>query len=504
MTAGGSPGIGRQMAVGAAWMVLMRLLVRSIGLVSTIILARLLVPEDFGLVALATSIAFAVEILGQFSFDVALIRDGKAGRAHYDTAWTLAVIRGVLFGLLIAALAYPMSIVFNDARLTNIICIFAGTIALEGFQNVGVVNFRKEMQFGREFTFMVTQKLVSFSVTLTLAVLWREYWALVAGIAIGSVTATALSYVMHKYRPRFCLREWRALIGFSKWLLVNNVLHFFSSRLDVFIIGRSFGAHDLGVYNVSSEIAALPTTELAAPIQRAIYPGLAKIAGDLERLRQSYMDGISVLLMLAVPAAAGITVLADPIVRTLLGEKWLGAIPLLQILSLNGLIKLGGANATSVLLALGRPKVITKLSALHIALLGPALVIGIWLGGLIGAAWAAVTVACAGLVVSYGITLRILAVSPLRLLGAVWRTWLAAIVMGAALHSLSAWAEDAIGFPAVRLVCGIAAGALIYAAVHFLLWWIAGRPRGAESMALDAVAHLGRSTPIISYLAGRT
>lgn len=498
MTAGASPSIGRQMAVGAAWMVLMRLLVRAIGLVSTIILARLLVPEDFGLIALATSIAFAVEILGQFSFDVALIRDGRAGRDHYDTAWTLAVIRGVLFGLLIAALAHPMSIVFNDGRLANIICIFAGTIALEGFQNVGVVNFRKNMQFGREFMFMVSQKLVSFCVTLILAVLWREYWALVAGIVFGSVTATVLSYVMHEYRPRFCLREWRALIGFSKWLLINNVLNFFSSRLDVFIIGRSFGAHDLGVYNVSSEIAALPTTELSAPIQRAIYPGLAKIAGDLERLRQSYVDGVSVLLMLAVPAAAGITVLADPIVRTLLGEKWLDAIPLLQILSLNGLIKLGGANAASVLLALGRPKVITKLLVLQIVLLGPVLVAGIWIGGLTGAAWAAVTVACAGLVVSYGITLRILAVSPLRLLGAVWRTWLSAIVMGVALHTLSAWADDALSFPAVKLVCGIVAGAVIYACVHFLLWWLSGRPRGAEAMALDAVAHLGKSVPIFT------
>ncbi len=504
MTAGGAPGIGRQMAVGAAWMVLMRLLVRAIGLVSTIILARLLVPEDFGLVALATSIAFAVEVLGQFSFDVALIRDVKAGRDHYDTAWTLAVIRGVLLGLLVAALAYPMSVAFNDARLTSMICIFAGTIALEGFQNVGVVNFRKEMRFGREFMFMVTQKLVSFSVTLTLAVVWREYWALVAGIVAGSVTATVSSYVMHGYRPRFCLREWRALIGFSKWLLVNNMLHFLATRLDVFIIGRWFGAHDLGVYNVSSEIAALPTTELAAPIQRAIYPGMAKIAGDLDRLRQSYLDGISVLLMLAVPAAAGITVLADPIVRTLLGEKWLDAIPLLQILSLHGLIRLGGANATSVLLALGRPKVITKLSALHIALLSPALITGIWLGGLAGAAWAAVSVACAGLVVSYGITLRVLAVSPLRLLRAVWRSWVAAIVMGAPLHALSVWADHAIDFPAVKLLAGIAAGALIYAIVHFLLWWIAGRPRGAESMALDAVAYLRRSAPIATYLAGRT
>jgi lipopolysaccharide exporter len=494
MTMGGpSPDIGRQIAVGAAWMVLMRVVVRGIGLISTIILARLLVPEDFGLVALATSIVFAVEILGQFSFDMALIRDGKAGRAHYDTAWTLAVIKGVFLALLVVTFAQPMGALFGDMRLPAIMYVLAATIVLDGLQNVGVVNFRKEMQFGREFAFMVVQKLASFCVTLTLAVLWREYWALVAGIITGSITGAILSYVMHSYRPRLCTTEWRALLGFSKWLLLNNVLHLFVARMDVFVIGRFFGAHNLGIYNVSSEIASLPTTELVAPIQRAIFPGLAKIANDLDKLRESYIGGISVLLMLAVPAAAGIAVLADPIVRVLLGASWLEAIPLLQILSLHGLIRLGGANAGSVLLALGRPKVITQLATLNLIVMGPSLFIGIWLGGLIGAAWAVVTGAFITVTCSYAITLRALGIRAGRLFAAIWRTWLSAAVMAFVVHRSLEWAGPSIGLPILKLAAGAIIGATVYVATHLALWRLAGRPRGAEAMTLDAIGYMYRA-----------
>ena len=114
-----------------------------------------------------------------------------------------------------------------------------------------------------------------------------------AGIVIGRVTGIVMSYVMHSYRPRLCLKEWRELFGFSKWLLLNNIFHFICSQLDVFIIGRIFGAHSLGLYKVAAEISSLPSSELVAPIQRAIFPGFAKLAHDHKALCKSYIDGIA-------------------------------------------------------------------------------------------------------------------------------------------------------------------------------------------------------------------
>lgn len=488
------PSIGREMAKGAAWMVLMRLAIRGIGLVSTLVLARLLVPEDFGLIAMSTSILFAVEALSQFSFDIALIRDSKASRAEYDTAWTLGIIRGWVTGALVVVFAVPIGHAFVEPRLPLVLCGLAVATVLEGYQNIGIVDLRKDLRFREEFIFLVTQKVMSFGVTIVLAVILRQYWALLAGIVIGRVGGTVLSYMMSDYRPRHCLTQWRPLFNFSKWLLLNNIFHLLS-RADVYIIARYFGAHDLGLYNVSSEIASLPSTELVAPIQRAIYPGFAKLASDAERLKKSYVDGLAILLMLAVPASTGIAVLADPIVRALLGPNWIAAVPLLQILSLHGLIRLSGANAGSVLLAVGQPKVITLLMIIYLAILGPSLVIGIVLGGLAGACWGLLASAALNLILSYGVLIRALHLS-LRVIGAaIWRCWLAAAIMAAIVRGALSLPVPGLDLPAVQLGAGIVVGAVAYVAALLGLWRLAGRPQGAEQMTLAAIARV-RGSPL--------
>lgn len=485
----GKPSIGREMAKGAAWMVMMRLAIRGIGLISTLVLARLLVPEDFGLIALSTSILFAVEALSQFSFDIALIRDSKASRAEYDTAWTLGILRGWITGVLVVVFAIPIGEAFVEPRLPLVLCGLAVATVIEGYQNIGIVDLRKELRFRQEFIFLVTQKVMSFGVTIVLAVILREYWALLAGIVIGRIGGTALSYVMSDYRPRHCLTQWRPLFNFSKWLLLNNILYLLA-RADVYVIARYFGAHDLGLYNVSSEIASLPSTELVAPIQRAIYPGFAKLASDSERLNKSYVDGLAILLMLALPASTGIAVLADPIVRALLGPNWIDAIPLLQILSLYGLIRLGGANASSVLLAVGRPKVITLLMIIYLAILGPSLVAGIALGGLTGACWGLAASAALNLIMSYGVLIRALRLS-LRAMGAaIWRCWVAAAVMAVVVRGVLSLPIPGLDLPAMQLGVGIAVGAAAYVAALLGLWRLAGRPYGAEQMTLAAIVRL--------------
>lgn len=484
--------VGRQMAKGAAWMVLMRLASRTIGLVSTIILARLLVPEDFGLVAIATTIAFAIDTLGEFSFDFALIRDQAATRAHYDAAWTLSLVRGLVVAVALAAGAVPASLFFADARLEPILYVLAGTALAQAAQNIGVVDFRKEMNFDREFAFMLWPRLAGFVVTIALAFLWRDWRALVAGIVATRLAQLVLSYTMHPYRPRLSLAEWRPIMSFSKWMLVNNILYFLAGRVDTIILGRMFGPHLLGLYSVASEISALPTTELVWPIQRALFPGFARLAGDMTALRRSYLDGFGVLLAIALPASVGIALIADPAIRIFLGPKWLDAIPLLQILAICGMLRLGGANAGSAMLALGKTRGFTALVTAGVSI---QLVLLIW-----GAYAAGITGAAAGLTVSAGISLvliliatdRLLGVSPRELIAAVWRTLAAAAIMaGNVLALQDRWRPW--GLPesnALELTAAVVSGALVYVAAHLLLWRIAGQPAGAERILLNALVEL--------------
>ena len=148
-----------RMARGATLMVLFKLIERSLGFISTLILARLLVPGDFGLVAMGTSFIALIELIGAFGFDISLIRLAKAERVHYDTAWTLNVGVGTLLAVLMLATAFPLATFYDEPRLPQVIFVLAlGSIATS-LENIGVVEFRRQLEFGREFRFQVAKKV---------------------------------------------------------------------------------------------------------------------------------------------------------------------------------------------------------------------------------------------------------------------------------------------------------------------------------------------------------
>ena len=479
--------IGKKMATSAAWTVGTRLAVRAIGLFSTLILARLLLPEDFGLVTLATALVIALEIFSLFSFDFALIREGKADRQLYDTAWTLGLIRGAILAGLLVLGAAPAAAFFHEPRLEAVVLVLAIGTVVDSLQNIGVVDFRKDMTFEREFRFQLAQKITGFTVTLCLAFLWRDYWALVCGILASHSAGLALSYVMHPFRPRLNMSQWRPLVHFTKWLLANNILNFIVQRADVFILGRMVSPHELGLYAVAREISDLPTTELVWPVQRALFPGFAKLAHDPVALARTYVDSAAVLMAMALPAAVGLALVADPLVRVTLGSNWIAVIPLLQVLAVQGAVRLGGSLTIAALLAAGKPKLTTLIAVSTAAVQTPLLIVGALMGGVVGMAIAFGIAAAINLVISLGVSLPALKISPLALLAAVWRTGVATLCMSAVAWG---WIEGFSGlgeYPLVQLFSGAAVGAIVYVAVHLALWALQGREHGAERIILDAV-----------------
>jgi len=368
------PSISKRMAKGAAWTVSMRLALSGLGMLSTIILARLLVPEDFGLVAIATALAAALDIFGEFSFDIWLIRKENANRTDYDTVWTLTLIRGTIIGAVLVVSAEVVANFYGDPRLELIIYLLAFATLVSGAENCGVIDFRKHLEFHREFVLIVSNRISSFLITIVLAFWLRSYWALIIGIVSQKSIRVLLSYFLHPYRPHLCLKSWGEAFHFSKWLLVSNILGFGYIRSDVFIIGKLTNASTLGFYNIAYEIANLTTTTLVAPMRRAILPGFSKLSGDRVVLQQSFIDVLALTLLLGIPFAVGIGLTASPAVNLLLGNKWVDAIPLIQILVIYSLASIVGSNIGPLLLALGLPRLRTTLLAIGCLLIFPALV----------------------------------------------------------------------------------------------------------------------------------
>jgi lipopolysaccharide exporter len=481
--------LGRRMAQGAAWMIALRLAIRGIGVVSVVVLARLLAPADFGLVAIATSLAGALAIMSEFGFQVALIQNQAADRRHYDTAWTLGVVRGLLVAGTLAIFARPLAAMFADPRLKPILLVLAIGVMVTSLENVGVVDFRKHFRFHKEFMYRAVAKFASFIIALPAAIMLRNYWALVLGMFAGQLGGVLLSYAMCSYRPRLSVSAWRELIRFSKWLLLNNVFYFVYSNIDAFVIGRFAGAQALGFFRVAYEIASLPTTEMVAPIRAAILPGYAKLASDHERLRASFAATFGTIVVVAAPIAVGLGLVAEPLVRLVLGEQWLGAIPLLEVLAIAGAINVCTANTWPVFIALGRPWINAALTGIGAILLVPLLPWSVHAAGALGAAWALVAVSAVMLAANLLAALRLLELSGRQLLAQTWRTAVAAVMMSGTMFVVRGqWSEtEGILDIALVLVSSIGLGTAMYLGSLWLLWRLTGAKAGPEQAVLRIV-----------------
>jgi lipopolysaccharide exporter len=477
--------VGREVAAGAAWMVALKFIERAIGFVSTLVLARLLLPADFGLVAMAMAVFAFVEIAGSFGFDLALIRQRDASRAQYDSAWSLSMVYGALSGVVLLALAYPSARFFNEPRLVPVMAALAAIAFLQGFENIGTVNFRKEFRFGKDFQFMLAKKLIAFVVTLALALTWRNHWALLAGIGASRVSGVALSFLMHPYRPRWDMSGVRDLLRFSRWIVASRIIEYFNDRGPDFMIGRFLDAASLGLYRVAREVATLPTTELLFPVMRAVFPGYAAVAHDRSELARSFLTVQGTIVMMTLPAGIAIVLLADPIVRLLLGPNWLAAIPLIQILGIYGVLTVFQATNVSVFHVLGVPKQAAALKVVEVLLLLPLLAWAMSRGyGLVAAAWAVVAVQA--LVIPAGMVLiaRLLGVGFVDRVRVVWRPAIGALLMAAVIALLSTYIiPPATGWSSAALHLAVAApaGGVAFAVTVYLLWRAASRPPGPES-----------------------
>jgi lipopolysaccharide exporter len=498
-----SSSLGQRIAAGATWMVLQRMAMRIIGLASTIVLARLLVPADFGLVALAASVMTVLDLVLDFGFDLALIQDQRSERRRYDAAWTLSVVRGVLLMLLLAALAYPMAQLYDDPRLVEVMLWLAAACFVAGLQNIGIVDFRRELQFDQEFRLLVISKMVSFVVTLSIAWFWRDYHALVAGILMGKITALVLSYTMHPYRPRVSFAGTLEFVSFSKWLFLNNVVSAVRIRLDSFVIGKVSSASSLGVYTVAFEISSLTTTELIWPIARVLFPGFAKMTSDRGRLARNFIESVAVLVFLGAPVSVGIAVTANQIVGIFLGDQWLAAVPLIQVLTLYGLFNLPLSNCSALYLALGRPDLIFWRNLPGVIALVPLLIAGVVMYGPVGAAWALAASAAITLSISLWMLKRDLGIGLWPMFLGCWRPLVAAGVMAAVVLAIEArWTvpHDVIHLLPQLLVLA-SSGAVVYAATVLVLWLLSGRPQGAETRAIEimhSVLGLMRRRPTLA------
>lgn len=487
MTNSGPAHTRRQVAKGTAWAVLLRVAVRSLGLISTIVLARLLVPSDFGVVALATLLSGALEMMFALGIEAALITDKKASPDHYNTAWTLRVIQGIVMAAALVALAEPMAVFFDEPRIEEPIYWLGLAAFIQGFDNVGTVNFLKHLNYDRDFVFFLVKKVITVAVTISFAIAWQTYWALIAGIVAGKVLSLVLSYVMSSFRPRFSFAEWGDLFEFSKWNMPREFLMFLSDKLDTIFIGKLSSSGTLGVYSMAYEIAFLPVTEFAGPVTRAMLPGLTRLTENRDEFRRMLVDSITVSLLVALPIAVGLCLVADPLTRVALGNKWLDAIPLLQLLALASVGSVIYSNSTTAFLAVRRPDILARIVFAVFLIRVPAFYWAISTWGAIGAAYCLLGMSLFQAAVRIVLLSWFSLLSFAELSSKVWRSLAAVSVMTAVIIASQQTFLTTV-HPIFVLLASATIGIFSYSAASLTLWHMLSRPAGPEQLAFDTVS----------------
>lgn len=467
---------------GAFLAIAMRWTDRLIGLLSTIILARLLVPADFGIIATASIAIALADVLLEMGVWVVLMQTKNPTPAHYNTAWTIRLIQtSIMTGVVLLTAPYA-SAYFNNPELAPVIRVLAFTFLLEGLENIWIITLQKDQQYTRDFRFMFLKRFTGFVVTIACAVVYESYWALVAGNLSGRLTGVILSYAMHPSRPRLSLEKFREIFMLSQWVWVRSIAQYFQLRLHEIVVASRESSSVMGIYTLAGQIAAMPTSELLAPLNRVLFPAFVKVKNDLDELKRVFLLAQSVQALVAIPAGVGMALVAHEIVTLMLGEKWQPAVPLVETLALTGCFTAITSSGIYVLSALGKFRITAMYSWIEVAIFATLAYLAFPDAGAAMVAQLRVVLALLGLI-SFtlflcrelpGLKVREMATSVVRpALGASAMYW--------AITALSPYLNVA---PVLQLILKIFIGALVYAVTVFGTWALLGRKAGAESYVL--------------------
>ncbi|RYX81313.1 lipopolysaccharide biosynthesis protein [bacterium] len=476
-------GMKAKMVRGATWLAASRALVNLIGFVSTLILARLLLPEDFGLVAIASTVIAIVSSVTDIPLSAALVHHENPSRKHFDTAWTLSAIRGALLAAVLGISASPLANFYGDSRLIPLVIAMSAVTFIQSLSNPTTVLFTRDLVFHQIFILDVSKKISGFIVAMLVAWKLNTYWALVVGTATSETVAVFVTYALSPFMPKPSISKINDLLSFSAWLSLTQVVQTINYRLDNLFIGYFLTSGDVGQYSYGDNLATLPTREATAPIAQTLFPAFSRLRDEPERLRAAYLRAQALLCAIALPIGLGFAAIAEPLVRLVLGEKWMPAVLVIQVLSSVLALQNLATSLLPLAMAMGETKTLFKRDMLILVIRLPLILGGLIFGGFTGVVLARLGSGAAATALNMTLVNRLLGISAAtqilankRSLGAS-ATMICTILVVQRELALPESFWDGCAFLAIQ----VALGAVAYSATSYIAWILESRPSGPET-----------------------
>lgn len=449
------------------WASFGKLVVQVLSWAGTLIVVRLLLPEDYGLMAKAMAVCAIATAIAELGLGAAIVRWNAIGPDELRKLYGVSLLFGAVITVSVAAAAPLFAKLFHEARLVGPIVISSLNVILGAVAVIPASLATRELSFRPLAMIDIGAGFASIVVTLVLALLGGRVWALVLGTLCGTlVRSAALLWIGGRIWPSFSLRGIGEHLKFGLTVAGNRLSYFIVVQSDVLIGSAFLSTSAIGQYSVAQQLATLPMAKVMGTINQVALPTVARTQDDPARVRENLLKSIGLMSFVAFPAIWGISAVAPELVRVLLGQQWLPAVPALTILPLVVPIRMVCSVLFTASLALGNRQLDLRNTIVNLVAL-PG-------GFFIGAQWGLVGLCLAWLVsvpVAYAFSIPRL----LRLLGLRWRAVLAEIgapvVAAAAMYAAVALCRYAFtGYPDfVTLVVNVVAGALVYFAVIALI-----------------------------------
>lgn len=409
--------IARRAAGGVPWVLLAVASQRLLGFATNLVLARLLVPADFGLVSFAMVIIGASNILEDFGVPAAIIYGGRDARTVGGTALTINIAAATLLFLAIALASPLLASLGGHEEISSVVTILALGIVISSLGSVQNALLVRELAFRRKFLPDVVPVVASALVSILFAVLGFGVWSLVAGNLVKTSLTTLLLWYLSAIRPRpeFKLAIGIELLKYGRHVSLASILSFVVINVDYFIIGQTLGMTALGIYTMAFSIANLPLNALSQQVIIVTFPAYSRLKQNTEALFSMFEDVFSIICFVSIPLAVAIFICVPAYAPVVLGSKWAEIADPLRPLVVYGVLRSLTIQFGPVYKALGRPDIVWKLAAVRLVILVPLILwaVGYGIGGV-----AIVQVVVMALFFPIG-----MALVP-RLMGIpVWRLW---------------------------------------------------------------------------------
>ncbi|KMT64635.1 lipopolysaccharide biosynthesis protein [Catenovulum maritimum] len=380
---------------GAFWLTLSTWIVSSLGIVSTLILARILLPEDFGLIATATIVTGFFDLFAKLGTMQYIVNKQDLVKEDINTAWTIQLVSQILIASLVYLSSDYAALYFNDARLEFVLKALALIPLCIGLKNVGLVLLQKKLEFKRIVFIQSGAKFLSFLALVITAYLYQSYWAFVIGMLVQHFCISIFSYVISNHRPRLCLAKCQEQFSFSSWVLLKGFVNYAGNKADAFLISKYLSIDNVGYFNLGTRIATIPNDYLLKPLDNVIYSGLAESLSEKELFFERCQKTLLFIFFLTIPICCLPLLSSTEIVTLFLGDavKWSTVVDLLPFLSFLILLLPVWSRLYDFITLIGEVKRVFFLDCVYATLSISALVAAIYYGaGLLEIIWISLAV----------------------------------------------------------------------------------------------------------------